>query len=269
MKIGIFDSGLGGLLVAHSFVEKMPTYDYMYLGDTLHVPYGDRTQDEIYAFTLAAVQYLFVHDCQLIILACNTASAKALREIQQSYLPKHYPDRRVLGVLIPAAQAAVAVTKNNVVGIVATKSTVDSGAFVREVHKLNPRVRVVQKSAAQVVPLVEQNKIHQASQAMIAEIAPMLAENLDTLILGSTHYPFVKAAIRQFVGPDVAVICQDELLAPSLLHYLQRHPEIEQKITKNTQREFLVTHITPATQSVATRLFGGPVLLKQVSLVAE
>lgn len=266
MKIGIFDSGLGGLLVTHSFIEKMPQYDYLYIGDTLHVPYGDRSQDEIYSFTLAAVTYLLEHDCKLVILACNTASAKALKTIQQDFLPKYYPDRKVLGVLIPAAHAAAAATKNNVVGVIATKSTVESGAFIREIDKTRPGIKVVQRSAPQVVPLVEQNKIKQAGKAMIEQISPMLQDAPDTIILGSTHYPFVKEAVRQFVGHNVTVICQDELLALSLQTYLKQHPEIEQSLGKSGRNEFLVTSITSTTRQVANRLFGGPVPLKEVTL---
>ena len=144
MKIGLFDSGLGGLIVTHGLIKNLPDYDYLYLGDTARVPYGNRSQEVVYEFTKSGVEYLFEHGCQLVILACNTASAEALRRIQNEYLPEHYPERRVLGVLVPGAEEAIAHTHNGKVGIIATRGTVDSQAYIREVHKLNPHIKVFQ-----------------------------------------------------------------------------------------------------------------------------
>ncbi len=154
MKIGVFDSGLGRLLIARSIIEIMPKYDYFYLGDTARVPYGTRSADIVFAFSREAVDYMFRKGCQLIVVACNTASADALRRIQREYLPKKYPDRRVLGVLIPAAEAAAA-AGNGPIGVLATQATVVSGAFIREIVKLRPDVHVIQQAAPLLVPLIE------------------------------------------------------------------------------------------------------------------
>src|SRR4051812_1807244 len=155
MKIGVFDSGLGGLIIAHSLTSQLPDYDYLYLGDTARVPYGNRSQDTVYKFTLQAVKYLLDQDCELVIIACNTASAEALRRIQQDYLPEHYPDRRVLGVLIPAAEAAAAATKTGHIGVIATSGTIASGAFNREILKLRPKANISSNPAPLLVPLIE------------------------------------------------------------------------------------------------------------------
>ncbi len=156
MKIGIFDSGIGGLVIARSLISELPQYDYVYLGDTKRVPYGDRSQKEIYEFTRQGLDFLFAQGCGLAILACNTASAQALRKIQREYLPRKYPDKKVLGVVIPTAEACA---KYKVVGILATSSTVSSKSYVTELKKLNPKINIIQQAAPLLVPLIENNEI--------------------------------------------------------------------------------------------------------------
>ncbi|HUD11939.1 MAG TPA: glutamate racemase [Candidatus Saccharimonadia bacterium] len=264
MKIGVFDSGLGGLLIAHSLMKALPQYDYVYFGDTAHVPYGDRSTEEVYEFTRDAVDYLLGIDCGLVILACNTASADALRRIQQEYLPEHYPNRRVLGVLIPAAEEAVAATPNRHIGVLATTGTVSSGAFNRELHKLDKRILVTSQPAPRLVPLVEQNQIEQADTLLDEYLGPL--RGMDTLLLGCTHYPYMKDLIRQKVGSGVSVICQDEIMPAKLAGYLTRHPEVADTLSEGEERSFLVTALSPTSQSMADRLYEEPVRLRLVQL---
>jgi glutamate racemase len=264
MKIGIFDSGLGGLIITHSLIQRLPQYDYLYLGDTARVPYGNRSQEAIYEFTRQAVEYLFKHNCGLVIIACNTASAEALRRIQQEYLPLHYPKRRVIGVLIPAAEAAVEASLAQKIGVLATRGTVASSAFNRELHKLAPKAEVKLRAAPLLVPLVENDGLKWAGPILDEYLTPL--KGIDTLILGCTHYPFLKDQIRQKVGEGVKVISQDEILPPKLDDYLHRHPEIESTLSKNQERTFQVTDLTDDTTRLSRDLFGGAVSLHQVSL---
>lgn len=246
MKIGLFDSGLGGLIVTHSLIQNLPKYDYVYLGDTARVPYGNRSQEVIYEFTQNAVEYLFKQDCQLVLIACNTASAEALRKIQQEYLPAHYPDRKVLGVLIPTAEEVVEQTKNNKVGVIATAGTVGSKTYVTEIKKLNPDIEVIQQATPLLVPLVENNAMKYAEPILGDYLAPLLEADIDTLILGCTHYPLLKELIRSKVG-SVNVVSQDEIMPKKLRDYLDRHPEVDKKLSKNSSRTFLTTDLAPST----------------------
>lgn len=266
MKIGIFDSGLGGLIITHSLIKALPQYDYLYLGDIARVPYGDRSQTTVYQFTEQAVRYLFEQDCQLIIVACNTASAEALRRIQQDYLPAHYPDRRVLGVLIPAAEMAVNLSQNHKIGILATTSTVSSQAFVREIEKLNPEAQIFQQAAPLLVPLIENSGDSWTDSILEEYLAPLLTENIDTLILGCTHYPIIKDKIKQIVGPQVKLICQDEIIADALTSYLARHPEIRTKLSTNSQHTFLATDLTENLQQQANRMFSEPITITPITI---
>lgn len=266
MKIGLFDSGLGGLIVAHSLIKDLPTYDYLYLGDTARIPYGNRSQEIIYEFTKNGVEYLFEQGCQLIILACNTASAEALRKIQCEYLPQHYPERRVLGVLIPGAEEAVAQTHNGKVGIIATRSTIESKAYIREVHKIDPDVKVFQQAAPLLVPLVESNAFQYTEPMLSDYIAPLIAKNIDTLVLGCTHYPMFKDHLRKKLSGKIVVVSQDEFIPVKLADYLQRHPEIDQKLTKKGTCQFFVTDLAESTNEVARYLFGEAVKLEKLDL---
>lgn len=265
MKIGLFDSGLGGLIVTHSLIQNFPEYDYVYLGDTARVPYGNRSQEVIYEFTRNAVEYLFKQDCQLVIVACNTASAKALRKLQQEYLPVRYPDRKVLGVLKPTAEEVAERTKNSRIGIIATAGTVGSRTYVAEIQKLNPDIEVAQQATPLLVPLVENNAMKYAGPILDDYLEPLLKANIDTLVLGCTHYPLLKGLIRSKVG-SVNVISQDEIIPQKIRDYLDRHAEIDQKLSKNSTRNFLTTDLASSTIEVATLLFGKSIKLEKVSL---
>ncbi len=263
MKIGIFDSGLGGLFTMHAIVTALPEYDYVYFGDTIHLPYGDRSEKEIYTFLKNAVAYLFQKDCALVLVACNTASARALRRIQQEYLPAHFPDRRVLGVIVPNIEEALHAKK---VGILATRATIKSNTYPIEFKKIYPRTRVFQEAAPLLVPMIEAGAYTTITPVLTKYLAPLLKKNIDTLILACTHYPIIKKEIRDLVSTDVHVICQDEFISKKLKSYLTRHLEIKSKLSKKKTRKFLVTKKTKHFESLARKWFGRNIHLELVKL---
>lgn len=263
MKIGIFDSGLGGLIITHALTKDLPEYDYVYLGDTARVPYGNRTQAEIYQFTKEAMEFLFSKDCKLAIVACNTASAEALRKIQQQFVPQKWPDRKVLGVLIPSAEEAVVIGKR--IGVIATQATIDSGAFDRELLKLNSEIEIIKKATPLLVPIIEEGDIKKAKRVLSEYLADIKNE-IDTLILGSTHYARLKNEAQQIVGKGITIISQDSVIPTKLKDYLVKHPEIEKSLSKNNRREYFVTKETAASELLAQELMDEVVVLKQVNL---
>ncbi len=265
MKIGIFDSGLGGLIVMSGIVEALPQYDYVYLGDTARVPYGNRSQQTVYEFTKQAIEALFAKDCALVIVACNTASAEALRRFQEQEL-QNYPNRKVLGVLVPAAEAAVAATKTNRIGVLATAGTVHSGAFAREIKKMRPNAEVFQHAAPLLVPLIENNGVEWAPPILASYLEPLLRQNIDTLILGCTHYPALRKEIEAIVGPDVAIIAQNECVPPKLQDYVSRHPEVARQLSRHASQVFYVTDHTPSYQSLGATLFKKPLMFDTIEL---
>lgn len=266
MKIGIFDSGLGGLFVTRALVKNLPQYDYVYLGDTQRVPYGNRSHETVYRFLEEAVDYLFAHDCELIIVACNTASAKALRRIQQEYLPKHYPKRRVLGIIIPTAEAALKNDTTRRIGILATQGTIDSNAYVRELKKICSNATIFQQAAPLLVPLIENDGVTFVDPILRSYLKPLLRKNIDTLILGCTHYPILKQQIKKICGKGVKVISSDEIVSAKLADYLARHPEMEKRLSKHKRRDFLVTDLTNATKRLAKKWFGRDIKLQVIKI---
>lgn len=244
-SIGIFDSGYGGLTILKSIREQLPNYDYIYLGDNARAPYGTRSFDVVYQYTLEAVKYLFSLDCELIVLACNTASAKALRTIQQNDLPNLFPERRVLGVLRPSTEEIGNYTKSGYVGILGTAGTVRSNSYVIEIEKFYPLVNVTQQSCPMWVPLVENNSFNEKGGQYFIEkyIDEILSKqpNIDTLILACTHYPLLKESILKYVPNGVKVVEQGVLVAQKLQDYLQRHYEIDNKLSKNSDLKILTT----------------------------
>lgn len=266
MKIGVFDSGLGGLVVTHGLIQALPQYDYMYLGDTARVPYGGRSQEVIYEFTKQAVEYLFKQDCQLVILACNTASAEALRKIQQDYVPNNYPDRKVLGVLIPAAEEVAYQTQNKKVGILATQATVSSGAYISEIHKIDPEIEIFQQASPLLVPLIENNALKYAGPILDDYLAPLLDAHIDTLVLGCTHYPLLKQQIQEKVDDEIKIISQSDIMPKKLEDYLERHPEIANLLTKNNDHQFSVTDLAPSTREIASYLFNDDLSITKIEL---
>lgn len=243
--IGVFDSGYGGLTVLSEIKALMPQYDYIYLGDNARAPYGNRSFERVYEFTLEAVEWFFKQGCHLVVLACNTASAKALRSIQQKNLPLIDPSKRVLGVIRPTAEQAAFFTRSGHIGILGTEGTVQSGSYEIEIKKLHPHLNVSAEACPMWVPLVE-NKEHDKSGAdyfVKQHIERLLtkAPKTDTIILGCTHYPLLEKKIKHFLPENVTVVAQGKYVAESLKDYLHRHPEIEEKCSKNALARYFTT----------------------------
>ncbi|MDO4181019.1 MAG: glutamate racemase [Bacteroidales bacterium] len=244
-SIGVFDSGYGGLTILAKIRELMPEYDYIYLGDNARTPYGTRSFEVVYEFTLQAVDKLFRLGCPLVILACNTASAKALRTIQQVNLPLMDPTRRVLGVIRPTAECVGEITRNRHVGVLATSGTIRSESYLLEIHKLFPGIVVSGEACPLWVPLVENNEARSAGADYFVKqhINRLLDKDpeIDTLILGCTHYPLLLDKIRQFTPSHIRIIAQGEYVAESLKDYLSRHREMDARCTKGGTCRFLTT----------------------------
>lgn len=243
--IGVFDSGYGGLTILKEMRERLPEYDFLYLGDNARAPYGTRSFDVVYEFTLEAVEELFSRGCELVILACNTASAKALRTIQQNDLPKLAPNKRVLGVIRPSTEIIGELTRSGKVGVLATEGTVKSNSYVIEIGKFSPGTKVYQQACPLWVPLIENNKYKTAAgRAFIQEdVLNLLAQDpdMDVLILGCTHYPIVQDFIASIVPDHVRLFAQGTIVADRLHDYLQRHPAIEQVCSKSATVNYLTT----------------------------
>ena len=243
--IGIFDSGYGGLTILHGIRQLLPEYDYLYLGDNARTPYGTRSFEVVYEFTRQAVEKLFEMGCHLVILGCNTASAKALRSIQQNDLPKLDPNRRVLGVIRPTAEVIGSLTHNRHVGIFATEGTIKSESYNLEIHKLFPDIQVSGVACPFWVPLVEYNEADSpgADYFVKKRIDQLLRldPQIDTVILGCTHYPLLLPKIHKYMPRGIRIIAQGEYVATSLQNYFQRHPDMEQRCTKNGQTRYLTT----------------------------
>jgi len=265
-SIGVFDSGFGGLQILRYIAKALPQYNYIYLGDTARTPYGSRSGEVVFKFTRQAVDFLFKQNCWLIILACNTASSEALRQIQQEYLPSHFKDRRVLGVIIPAAQAAAQKTKGRV-GVMATEGSVRSGTFIREIKKLNPKIKVFQQACPLLVPIVEAGEEDSPAAELILKkyLALLLKKNIDTLILGCTHYGVLEQKIKKLTGEKINIINEGSIVAQKLQDYLARHPEIEQKLNKNSKTKFYTTDLTDKFKTLGGKFFGRKIVAKKVS----
>ncbi len=266
--IGVFDSGFGGINILQGIVKKIPEYNYLYLGDTARVPYGTRSKDVVYNFTRQAVDFMFANNCELIIFACNTASSNALRKIQKEYLPKHYPNKKVLGVLIPAAEEAIIKTKNHKIGVIATENTIQSNSFVRELTKLNPEIKVFQNSCPLLVPIIEAGEQNSKATKIIIEnyLKPLKKKKIDTLILGCTHYGILENQIKKIIGSDVVIISEAKVVSKKLKNYLENHPEIEKKLGKNSLIKFYTTDLTDRFITLGSKFFGKKIKAKKVSL---
>ena len=269
--IGVFDSGYGGLTILSEIRRQLPQYDYIYLGDNARSPYGTRSFDVINDFTLQAVKYLFAEGCPLVILACNTASAKALREIQQHYLPiSDDPTRRVLGVIRPTVEAISEYTKTKHVGVVATPGTVSSHSYATEIGKLFPEVVVKEQACPMWVPLVEYGESDKpGADYFVRRYTEELIEadpEIDTLILGCTHYPLLRPKIREALPESVQLISQGELVATSLADYLQRHPEMECRLSQGGEISYRTTECPDKFEELASIFTGTKVDAVRVKL---
>jgi len=258
--IGIFDSGYGGLTVFRSIAEKLPQYDYIYLGDNARSPYGDHSFETIYKYTLECVEWLFAQGCELVILACNTASAKALRTIQQKDLPEKYPDRRVLGVIRPTAEVIDQFTSSKNVGVMGTRGTVNSMSYLLEIKKIYPEINIFQQSCPMWVPLIENNEhLQSGADFFIQEYCNSLmhqSADIDCVLLACTHYPLLLPKLKQVFPDYINILTQGEIVANSLVDYLQRHPEIEENLAINGNKSFYTSGDPSAFDEHASVFFG-------------
>lgn len=268
--IGIFDSGYGGLTILRQIRSLMPQYDYLYLGDNARAPYGTRSFDIVYEFTLQAVRFLFEQGCHLVILGCNTASAKALRSIQQNDLPQMDPERRVLGVIRPTVEVVGNISQSRHVGIMATMGTIRSATYDLEIAKLHPDIKVTGEACPMWVPLVENDEYDSpgADYFVKKNIDNLLNRDpqIDSIILGCTHYPLLLNKIRKYMPPGVHVIEQGFYVADSLRDYLNRHPEMAKMVTCDGTTRFLTTEQAEEFQSKAATFMNESLTAKRVYL---
>ena len=268
--IGVFDSGLGGLTVLKEMVNRLPEYDFIYLGDNARAPYGPRDFETVYQFTLEAVRWLFDRGCPLVILACNTASAKALRNIQQKDLPLMDPSRRVLGVIRPTTEVIGDYTETNHIGILGTKGTIESGSYIIEIQKSFPDVTIYQRACPDWVELVESGD-YQTSKADVPVKACLdhlldQCAGIDTILLACTHYPLLLPVIKRHVHPAIQIISQGDIVAESLVFYLKRHPEMADRLSKSAKIDFFTTGDTNHFRHAAGVFWGKEVSAKKTFL---
>lgn len=268
--IGVFDSGYGGLTILDKIREVLPEYDYIYLGDNARAPYGTRSFEVVYEFTRQAVNKLFDMGCHLVILACNTASAKALRSIQMNDLPNIDPARRVLGVIRPTVECIGEISKNQHIGVLATAGTIKSESYPLEIHKLFPAIQVSGTACPMWVSLVENNESQDegADYFIRKYIDQLLSKDpqIDTVILGCTHFPILLPKIRQYIPEHVSVIAQGEYVAKSLKDYLKRHPEMDAKCTKNGNCQFYTTEAEEKFSESASTFLKQQISVKHITL---
>lgn len=283
--IGVFDSGYGGLTILRALIKELPQYSYWYLGDTKRAPYGDRTTQEIYEFTRQGVDYLFKQGSTLVILACNTASAVALRKLQQEWLPTHYPDRRILGILVPTVEQITGVpwaSKNQgvsatagtiTIGVLGTAQTIISRAYELEIHKRNPSLRVIQQACPGLVETIEAGEDEDALAALVKNCVDQLQEQASTsgtklsaVLLGCTHYELIAGIIRQQLPPSVRLYNQPAIVAASLATYLTRNTDLAAKLEQTGERVFLTTGDPVHTSQHSARYFGEAINFEPVVL---
>jgi glutamate racemase len=258
--IGVFDSGFGGLTVLKEIMTQLPAYDFLYLGENARAPYGGRSFETVYDYTLECVNHLFDMGCELIILACNTASAKALRTIQQKDLPKLNGNKRVLGVIRPTTEIIGTYSKTGHVGVLGTTGTVNSGSYLVEIEKFFPELNVYQEACPMWVPLIENNEYDNAGADFFIKkhIDNLLnkQEKIDAIILGCTHYPLIINKIRNYLPTHIHLLSQGAIVAKSLKEYLTRHPEIDEKCSKTKTVNFYTTDLPETFDAGATLFFG-------------
>ena len=269
-SIGIFDSGYGGLTVLREISDRLPQYDYLYLGDNARSPYGTRSFDTVYQYTLECVKWFFNQGCSLVILACNTASAKALRTIQQNDLPEMGPTKRVLGVIRPTAEVIGNYSKRGEIGILGTAGTINSNSYPIEIKKFFPQLKVYQEACSMWVPLVENNEYNSAGADYFVRknIINLLSKsgNIDTILLACTHYPLLMEKIKKYVPAGLTVLTQGKIVAESLHAYLKKHPELEENCRKEGGISFFTTDSVDDFNDHGAVFFGEPVKSTHLSL---
>lgn len=279
MQIGIFDSGFGGLTIFKSIRAQLPEYDYLYLGDNARTPYGSRSFEAILKFSKECIDVLFDRGCKVVIIACNTASAKALRSIQQKVLPVERPDRKVLGIIRPSAEALSRYPRDRTVALWATEGTVKSGSFTIELDRLAPGLNLIQKACPLLVPMVEAGELDgpgieyyvgkywkETLGLAAASPAPGPGREIHALLLACTHYPLLYPRIRAVLPDSVDILVQADIVAPSLVDYLYRHPEVEGALSRGGNQRFLTTDQTEGFDRLAEIFLGHPVVSEKVDI---
>ncbi|MFA6514575.1 MAG: glutamate racemase [Patescibacteria group bacterium] len=259
--IGVFDSGLGGLTVFKHFLKDLPEYNYIYLGDNARLPYGEKSSETIYEYSREAIDFLFKQGCNLIIIACNTASARALRQLQQEYLPANYPNRKILGVIRPLAEK-FASRNIRKVGVIGTKSTINSKAYEIEIKKINPNIKVEEISSPLLVPLIEEGWAKKPETKMILKkyLHPLKTKQIEALILGCTHYPFLLSEIRKIMGKRISVPDPGQVISDSLKTYLTKHPELGLAPSPKKIRQYYTTDDIQTFKALGEKFLGGKML---------
>ncbi len=268
--IGVFDSGYGGLTILKEIRRSLPTYSFLYLGDNARAPYGSRSFDIVYDFTRSAVEYLFSQGCHLVILACNTASAKALRTIQQNDLPRIDSSRRVLGVIRPTVEVLDSISANGHIGILATPGTVQSHSYTLEIAKISPEMHVTELACPMWVPLIENHEAdNPGADYFVEKYTRQILDadpHIDTLVLACTHYPLLLKKIRAAVPPEIAILTQGELVGQSLTDYLKRHPEIDRRCSRQGKTEYLTTESAEKFDALGTLFMNETVASRRITL---
>lgn len=266
--IGVFDSGYGGLTILRDIKQRLPQYDYLYLGDNARAPYGNRSFDVVYEFTLQAVEYLFSRGCRLVILGCNTASAKALRSIQQRDLPRIAPSRRVLGVIRPTVEVLGSMSKSGKIGVMGTRGTIQSHSYDMEMAKIAPGIELFSQACPMWVPLIENNEHNSAGADYFVKkyLDDLFAASpdIDTLILGCTHYPLMLDKIRRYTPKNVTIVTQGDIVADSLVDYLQRHPEQRTPCSTNGTCTYLTTESAEKFGTAASTFLNEPIVAEKI-----
>jgi len=267
-SIGIFDSGYGGLTVFKSIADKLPEYNYIYMGDNARAPYGDHSYETVYHYTLECVEWLFAQGCPLVILACNTASAKALRTIQQKVLPAKYPDHRVLGVIRPTAEVIGNYSNTNTIGVMGTRGTVNSESYPIEIQHFFPDLKVFQQSCPLWVPLIENNEhVHPGADYFVQKYVDELrakSPDIDTILLACTHYPLLIPKLRNILPEEFNLVAQGDIVAHSLTDYLLRHPEMESRLGRERRKSFFTSGDDQVFNKNASIFFDGSIISERV-----
>ncbi|MEM7680196.1 MAG: glutamate racemase [Pseudomonadota bacterium] len=262
MKLGIFDSGLGGLLITKSIREALPEHDLIYFGDTLRMPYGNRSDEAIYRFSKRVIDWLFKQDCALIIMACNTASARALRRVQQEHLPRCWPDRNVLGVVVPTLEVAIEQGAKTI-GVIGTNATISAKIYSEELKKLAPDLTIIEQATPLLAPLIENDGSRWSTDILMHYLTPLKEQGVESLILGCTHYAFLKDQIAKIMGEGCQIISQDDIIPHKLEQYLQNHPEYAEQITKTSEVLYTVSDLTDNYKTAARAIYGQDIHIEQ------
>lgn len=266
--IGVFDSGYGGLTIFKEIEKSLAQYDFVYLGDNARAPYGDRSQKVVYNYTTQAIDYLFSRGCNLIILACNTATALALRKIQQEYLPQKHSGKNVLGVIRPLVEEVGDLARKNTVAVLGTTSTVESGSYIEEFGNIDRNIKVVQQACPLLVPLIEQSKENspETNIVLMEYMRPVKAVNPDVVVLGCTHYGFLADAIKKYFGNETKILDSGKIVARKLVQYLENHPNIVLPASGEPLREFLTTNSNEKFDLAAEKFLGRKINSRSISL---